>query len=128
MARVISLHEYELRDSIKDDDFLAAVRQALAEGLFELPGLTQVEFGRGLKGARAERWCGLWVYESVQAWERLWGTAENPVLPSEYPPAWRRWELELLGPLLSGPPDEISYTSYEIVISSRSDGARSGSG
>jgi hypothetical protein len=51
MARVISVHEYELPD-VQEVDFERALREAKRSGLFDLPGLTGHHFLRGLKGAR----------------------------------------------------------------------------
>jgi hypothetical protein len=40
MARMISIHEYDLRPGSGAERFEQAIRAAEARGLFELPGLT----------------------------------------------------------------------------------------
>ncbi|MGA9532072.1 MAG: hypothetical protein WBR18_05100 [Anaerolineales bacterium] len=106
-----------MKAEISDDAFLKAVQTAINEGLFQLPGLLRVEFGRGFKGEQRAQWCAVWTYRDRPAWERLWGTVDEPVQPADYPPAWRRWERELLGPLLAEPADDIRYTTYEALAS-----------
>ena len=113
MARMISIHEYDLRPGSDAELFQKAIRAAEARGLFQLPGLTAHHFVRGVKGARPGAYAAVWVYESREAWERLWGTLERPRERQEYPEKWRVWEEELLAPLLSGHPDAIRFTAYE---------------
>jgi hypothetical protein len=113
MARIISIHEYDLRLGINPARFEQALRDAETRGLFDLPGLTAHHFVKGVKGARPHAYAAVWVYESREAWERLWGTPEQPREPTEYPAKWRIWEEELLGPILSGHPDAIRFTAYE---------------
>jgi hypothetical protein len=57
------------------------------------------------------------MYESRQAWRTLWGSSEDPVSQDEYPDKWKRWEEDLLAPLISENPDDIDYTSYEVIDS-----------
>ena len=73
MARMISIHEYDLRPGSGAERFEQAIRAAEARGLFELPGLTAHHFVRGVKGARNDAYAAVWVYESREAWEQLWG-------------------------------------------------------
>jgi heme-degrading monooxygenase HmoA len=113
MPRMISIHEYELKPGSDPGQFEQALRDAEARGLFELPGLTAHHFVRGVKGARPHAYAAVWVYESREAWERLWGTAERPRARTEYPKKWRIWEDEVLAPILSGDPDAIRFTAYE---------------
>lgn len=114
MGRVYSLHCYELRPGVSQEEVLRLFRQAGEEGLFGLPGLLEAHLLTGLKGARAGRLAALWVYESREAWEALWGPPEAPRPPQAYPQRWRRWE-ELLRPLLDREPDRIDYTAYEAL-------------
>ena len=114
MARVISLHEYELRPGVQAADFERALRDAEQRGLFDLPGLTEHCFLRGLKGARRDAYAALWVFESREAWERLWGRPEAPHPPSQYPAKWQVWE-EILAPFLVQDPDTIRFTSYQAI-------------
>ena len=113
MARIISVHEYDLKPGSSAERFEQAIRAAEARGLFELPGLTAHHFVKGVKGARPHTYAAVWVYESREAWERLWGTPEHPREPTEYPEKWRIWEEEFLAPILSGHPDAIRFTAYE---------------
>ena len=115
MPRVISIHDYELKPGVSGDAFEQAAREAERRGLFDLPGLVGHHFLRGLKGARRGAYTALWIFESRDAWERLWGTVEAPVRPSDYPARWKIWESEVLAPLLDQDPDTIRFTSYEEV-------------
>jgi hypothetical protein len=109
MARIISVHEYDLTPGSGPAQFEQAIRTAERRGLFDLPGLIAHHFVRGVKGARSGAYAAVWIYESRDAWERLWGTLERP----QYPEKWRVWEEELLAPILSGHPDAITFIAYE---------------
>jgi len=113
MARIISVHEYELKPGSNPAQFEQALRDAEARGLFDLPGLVTHHFIKGVKGARLGAYAAVWIYESREAWERLWGTLEHPLGRTEYPEKWRIWEEELLAPILSSHPDAIRFTAYE---------------
>lgn len=113
MTRVVSIHEYELRPGIDPADFERALSDAERRGLFELPGLREHHFLRGLKGARRGAYAALWIFESREAWEKLWGPLGAPHPPSQYPEKWQVWENEILAPLLSQDPDTIRFTSYQ---------------
>jgi hypothetical protein len=115
MTRIVSIHEYELRPDVSDATFERSLRDAERRGLFDLPGLVEHYFLRGLKGARRDAYAAVWVFDSREAWERLWGTVEQPRPPADYPEKWRIWENEILAPLLSQDPDAIRFTSYEEV-------------
>jgi hypothetical protein len=108
MARIISIHEYDLKPGSNPAQFEQALRDAEARGLFDLPGLTAHHFVKGVKGARRNAYAAMWIYESREAWERLWGTPEEPRAPEK----WRIWEEEL-APILSDHPDAITFTTYE---------------
>ena len=113
MARMISIHEYELKPGTSTARMEQTFRAAEARGLFELPGLTAHHFVKGVKGARRDAYAAVWVYESREAWERLWGPVDRPRRSEEYPEKWRIWEEELLAPILNGHPDAIRFTTYE---------------
>jgi len=113
MARLISVHEYELKPGTDPERFERTLRDAEAQGLFDLPGLISHHFVKGVKGARRDTCAAIWVYESRDVWERLWGTPEHPKPPAEYPEQWRLWENQFLRPVLSTDPDSIRFTSYE---------------
>jgi len=72
MARIISIHEYDLKPGSNPAQFEHALWDAEARGLFELPGLMTHHFVRGVKGARQDTYAAVWIYESREAWERLW--------------------------------------------------------
>ena len=114
-GQVISVHEYELKRGVAGAQLEDAFREAAERGLFELTGLVGYRLVRGIKGARRGKYAALWVYESRETWERLWGKAEEPLPKENYPQRWRTWEEELLGPLLSQEADEIRYTSYVVL-------------
>ena len=113
MGRIISIHEYDLKPGINIGQFERILRDAEARGLLQLPGLVAHYFVKGAKGVRRGAYAALWIYESRAAWERLWGTAEDPRPPQEYPDTWKIWEEELLAPFLEDRPDDLRFTAYE---------------
>jgi hypothetical protein len=113
MTRIISIHEYVLKPGIDAAAFERAVRSAKARGLFDLPGLVEYRFVRGIKGRRRDGLAAIWVYESRPAWERLWGSPDQPREPADYPATWQAWENEILAPLLAEAPDAITFTAWE---------------
>ena len=113
MSRVISVHEYVLAVDVTDGAFERAVSNARERDLFDLPGLVEYAFLKGLRGDRRGSYTAVWTYESREAWERLWGPPGEPVEKDEYPESWKVWEDELLAPLLDRDPDEITHTAYE---------------
>ncbi|SRR6266446_9539820 len=115
MARMISIHEYELRPGSGAERFEQAIRAAVVRGLFDLPGLTAHHFVKGVKGARRDAYAAVWIYESREAWERLWGTLDHPRGREDYPEKWKIWEEELLAPILSSDPDAIRFTAYQEI-------------
>ncbi|MDR5673667.1 hypothetical protein RH858_11000 [Halalkaliarchaeum sp. AArc-GB] len=112
---IVSIHHYELADSATADDFREAVRDAERRDVFDLPGLVEYRFLQGIKGTRTGRFTAVWTYESRAAWRDLWGPVDDPVSKEAYPDQWLVWEDELLAPILAGDPDEIEYTSYELL-------------
>ena len=113
MARVVSIHEYQLKPDANQIAFERAFRNAEERGLFGLRGLIEHHFLKGLKGAHQAGYSAIWIYESQEAWEMLWGPLECPVQPPEYPEKWKIWENEILAPFLTQHPDRIRFTSYE---------------
>jgi hypothetical protein len=61
MARVISIHEYELKPGIDSGRFEQTLRDAEARGLFDLPGLIAHQFMKGVKGARRDAYAAIWI-------------------------------------------------------------------
>jgi hypothetical protein len=113
MTRIISIHEYALKPGIDAAAFERALRAAEGRGLFDLPGLLDYRFVRGIKGRRRNGYATIWVYESREAWGRLWGSPDQPRQPADYPARWQAWENEILAPLLAEAPDAIAFTAYE---------------
>ena len=77
MARVISIHEYDLKPGADVAAFERAVRSAERRGLFALAGLVEHYFLKGIKGARRDAYSAVWIFESREAWEKLWGSLEG---------------------------------------------------
>ena len=115
MAHVISIHEYDLRPGIDPARFEQALHGAEARGLLKLPGLITHYFVKGTKGARAGAYAAVWIYESREAWEQIWGRPERPKAPDEYPENWKVWEETVLAPFLGQHPDQIRFTTYEVL-------------
>ena len=113
MGRIISVHEYDLKAGVEPEQFERALRSAEARGLLQLPGLLAHHFVKGTKGVRNGAYAAVWIYESREAWERLWGSPEHPRRPEDYPATWKVWEEELLAPFLKQHPDAICFTTYE---------------
>ena len=119
---IVSVHHYELAPTATGSAFRDAVAEAVDRGLFaSIPGLVEYRIGRGIKGDRTGEFAAVWVYESREAWTELWGPVDDPVPTVEYPDAWRTWEDELLDPLLATDPDDIEYTTYELLAGGRAD-------
>jgi hypothetical protein len=112
MARIVSVHEYELKPNADPEAFEAAVQSARKRGLLDLPGLVDYYLLKGIKGARADRYAAIWVYASAEAWEALWGPPDDPLGKADYPERWHIWEDEVLAPHLRTDPDAIRFTSY----------------
>ncbi len=81
--------------------------------MLRLPGLVRHHFVKGIRGSRRGGYAAIWVYESKEAWEKLWGPVGQPREKQDYPESWKVWEDEVLAPFLSEEPDEIEYTAYE---------------
>jgi hypothetical protein len=113
MAKVISIHEYVLKPTVDGRQFEAAIRTAQMRGLFQFSGLVAYHFVKGIKGSRQGHYTAIWIYDSREAWERLWGSLESPHSQHDYPQSWHVWEDEILAPLLTQAPDTITFTAYE---------------
>lgn len=113
---ITSVHHYELAAAADPSDFYDAVSEAVSRGLFErIPGLVDYQIMQGIKGERTDKFAAIWVYESKEAWKDVWGPVDDPVPKTEYPDEWLSWEDELLEPILAENPDEIEYTSYDVI-------------
>ena len=112
MPRVISVHEYVLKPGVDVDQFEHAILEARDRGLFELPGLVECVFVKGIRGTRKDQYAAIWIYASERAWIDLWGPVGQPRSKDDYPPTWKTWEDDVLAPFLDRNPDEIIFTSY----------------
>ena len=65
MARVISIHEYDLKPGADVTAFEQAVRDAERRGLFAFAGLVEHHFLKGIKGARRDAYCAIWIFVRV---------------------------------------------------------------
>ena len=112
MSRVISIHEYSLKPGVDEKEFEQAVRSFQEKDLLRLPGLVEYHMLKGIRGWRTGLYAIVWVYESKEAWEKLWGPLDEPLSKQDYPENWKIWENEVLAPFLDCCPDEIRFTSY----------------
>jgi heme-degrading monooxygenase HmoA len=124
MRRVVSIHHYRLKPGVSRQTFLQTIQEAQSEHLFELPGLEGFHVLHGIKGEAESSWSVIWIYSSRSAWEQLWGSPSEPKSKDEYPDLWRRWEDDLLAPLLAEDPDLIRYTAYEEIFLTYQDGSQ----
>jgi hypothetical protein len=113
MGRVISIHEYQLKPGVSDALFEHAVVAARERGLLNLPGLIESRFLRRIRGSGGARYSAIWIYESKDAWEKLWGKIGHPSTKDRYPENWRIWENEVLARLLDRDPDRIEFSTNE---------------
>lgn len=116
MSNIITIHEYILKPNVDAARFEEAVRTAQERKLFDLPGLIDYHFLKGIKGTRCGHYTAIWIYANRQAWEALWGPPEQPRRKHEYPATWLVWEDGLLAPLLTEEPDQITFTAYEELL------------
>ena len=113
MSKVISIHEYILKPGVNEEQFEKGVLNARERGLLCLPGLVDYYLVKGIRGFRNGLYAAVWVYESKEAWESLWGPLNKPLSKSDYPQNWKVWENEVLFPFLDQDPDKIKFTSYQ---------------
>lgn len=113
MTKVISIHEYLLKENVTGEQFEKAVENARSLRLFDLPGLIDHHFLKYIRGTRKIQYAAIWVYADRESWEKLWGTANNPIKKEDYPAKWKIWENEILAPLLAQDPDQMYYASFE---------------
>lgn len=111
---IVSVHHYELVDTTTPDEFEAAVRTAERRGLVDLPGLVDWWFLRGSRGEHENGFAAVWIYQDRQSWANPWGPVGEPVTKNDSPEEWRVWEDDILAPLITGDPDRIDYTSFEV--------------
>jgi len=112
MSKVISIHEYILKPGVSERRFENAILETKKSGLLHLPGLVDYYLVKGIRGFRNGLYAAVWIYESKEAWESLWGPVGKPISKTDYPQNWKVWENEVLFPFLDQDPDEIQFTSY----------------
>jgi hypothetical protein len=113
MKRVVSIHEYQLRPDTSPESFEKAIVDARGRGIIRLPGLVDSYFLRRIRGSGGAPHASIWIYESKQAWEKLWGEVGRPLGQSDYPANWRVWEDQVLAKFLDRDPDRIVFSAYE---------------
>ncbi|MGD8293794.1 MAG: hypothetical protein PVF37_18925 [Desulfobacterales bacterium] len=112
MSKVISIHEYILKPGVSERQFESAILGAKKRGLLNLTGLVDHYLVKGIRGSRNGLYAAVWIYESKEAWENLWGPIDEPISKADYPENWKSWENEVLLPFLDQDPDNINFTSY----------------
>ena len=60
MPGITSIHEYELKADVRGSEFEAAVRDAQAGGLLDLPGLASFQLVCGIRGERYKKYAAIW--------------------------------------------------------------------
>jgi hypothetical protein len=109
IARVVAVHELELKPDADRAGFERVVRREIADLGRHMPGLVERRFLIGYKAERKGEYAMLWVFESAAALEALFGTEADP---RQGPKAFVRYEAAI-GPYLAAPrPDLIRYTDY----------------
>ena len=112
MARIVAVHELDLKPGVDHAEFERVVREATAGLERAMPGLHQRLFLLGYKAARKGEYAMLWVFESRAALEAMFGTEHDP---KPGPEAFVRYEAAI-GPYLAAPrPDLIRFTDYEEI-------------
>jgi hypothetical protein len=113
MARIVAVHELDLRPDADRLAFEQTVRRELADLDQQMPGLAARRFLKGYKGARQGEYAMLWVFESQSALEALFGLPDAP-LPG--PPAFIRYEAAIAPYLSASRPDLIRFTDYLEIV------------
>jgi hypothetical protein len=112
MARIVAVHELDLKPGVDRREFERVVREATVGLEQAMPGLVQRMFLLGYKAARKGEYAMLWVFEGRGALEAMFGTEDDP---KPGPPAFVRYEAAI-APYLAAPrPDLIRFTDYEEI-------------
>lgn len=109
---IISVHEYTLKPDTDQEKFEETITDAKSRGLFDLSGMKEYHFLKGIRGTRKNKYTAIWIYENEEAWFGIWGPEGNAVSKVSYPNSWKIWEDEILAPYLAEDPDTINFTSY----------------
>jgi hypothetical protein len=113
MARIVAVHELDLKPGVDRAEFERVVRAASAGLEREMPGLVERLFLLGYKSARKGEYAMLWIFESRTALEAMFGTE---AAPRPGPDAFVRYEAAIGQYLSADRPDLIRFTDYEEVV------------
>lgn len=109
MARIVAVHHLDLKPGVDRAAFEALVGREIADLGLAMPGLVERRFLVGIKSARTGAYAMLWVFESRQALEGLFGTEADP---RPGPPEFLRYEAAIAPYLVAPTPDQIEFTDY----------------
>ena len=123
MGRIISIHEYDLKPEVDMSQFESTFRDAEARGLLQLPGLVAHHFVKGAKGVRRGAYAALWIYESREAWERLWAPPSIPGPRESIRTAGGSGRRSFLLPFSRTTRTVFRFTSYEELVFLRPTGS-----
>lgn len=113
MARIVAVHELDLKPGVDRAEFERVVHAASGGLEQHMPGLAERLFLLGYKAARKGEYAMLWIFQSRAALEAMFGTEEDP---KPGPDAFVRYEAAI-GPYLSAArPDLIRFTDYEEIV------------
>jgi heme-degrading monooxygenase HmoA len=76
--RIFAIHEYELRGNIDDEEFESVLKSTLLSPELDMPGPESRHLLKGYKGEREGKYLVLWIFESQEALEELFGTQDRP--------------------------------------------------
>lgn len=107
--RIFAIHEYELRKGVDAEEFEDVLKDALTSNELDLLGLESRHFLKGYKSERKGEYAVLWIFESQEALESLFGTEYEP---KQGPQNFVSFERNLLARYLDRPPHMIMYTDY----------------
>lgn len=106
MSRIYAIHEYELKRGVMSNEFESAIVNKLAN--LHMTGLVSKHLLRGYKGERKGKYAVLWIFESQEALEKLFGTETRP-LPE--PPDFVGYE-NFIAKYIDREPMQITFTDY----------------
>lgn len=106
MVRIIAIHEYELREGINHEEFERMLKEKLKD--LNMEGLISKHTLKGYKGERKGKYAVLWIFESQEMLEKLFGTENEPL---KGPPSFMAYE-NFLRKYIERDPTQITYTDY----------------
>jgi hypothetical protein len=111
MPKVFGYHEFDLREGADEKEFEEDISKSIAE--IKLPGLIDKFFVKGVRGKRRGKYAVIWVFESLEAIESLWGTEDDP---KPGPDIFLDYEEKVLGPYIDRPAQQIVWSDYEVIV------------